>query len=170
MKTEALAAACAVCLLVPSAAGAQADRFWTLDIPRAPLDVAHLIYLAPTSGAPVLAVSCKKKTGQVIASFDVGGSLAAGRRGDVWVDRIGRPAPWPVSVTLTSGGQTTTLRGQAHPNAQGGSTVSVEAASRAPVFDAWKTSAELKLEAMDETVAPPPAKKGLIGRFLRFCG
>lgn len=170
MKTEVLAAALGACLLVPGAAGAQANRFWTLDIPKAPLDVAHLIYLAPTSGAPVLAASCRKKTGQVIASFDVAESLAADRRGDVWVDRIGRPAPWPVSVTLTSAGVSTTLRGQAHPNAQGGSTVSVEAASRAPLFDAWKTSAELKLEAMDETVAPPPAKKGLISRFLRYCG
>lgn len=170
MKSFAIAAGLGVCLVGAGAAAAPANPFWTLDIPKAPLDVAHLVYLSPTSGAPVLAMSCRKKTGQVIASFDVAQSLAAAQRGSTWVDSIGRPAPWPVSVTLASGAQSTTLRGQAHPNAQGGSTVSVEAASRAPVLGDWKKSGALMLQSMDEGVSPPPAKSSLVSRFLRFCG
>lgn len=169
MKTAAFAAAgLALGLAVP--AGAQGSGVWTLDTPKPPLDVAHLIYAAPGAPAPLVAVSCRRKTGQVIASFDAAQSLAASRRGETWVDRIGRPAPWPVSVTIASGAARTTLRGQASPNPAGGSTVSVEVSDRAPVLAEWKKTGALQLEALDETRAPPPAKKGLVSRFLRFCG
>lgn len=170
MKTAA-SAACALGLALAAGAALAQDRLWTLDIPKAPDDVATLVYRLPVSGDTGLSLSCRKKTGQVVVAFDVGAGMKASRRGAVWVDEIGRAPPWPVSVTLTSMGEQTTLRGQAWPNdATGGSTVKAEVATRAPVIDAWRRSAELNLTALDASVTQPAASKGLVRRFLSYCG
>lgn len=167
MKTVAIAAGLALALAAPAAG--QTPGGWTLEIPKAPLDVAHLIHAGP-DGRPILALSCRKNTGQIAASFEASENLASGRRGEVWIDRIGRPAPWAVSVAVVSGPERTTLRGQARPSPAGGSTVSVEVSDRAPVLAAWRKSAVLRLESLGSAVEPPPARKSLIGRFLGYCG
>ncbi|WP_374575758.1 hypothetical protein [Phenylobacterium sp.] len=168
MKTVAFAAGVLAAALA-GPAGAQ-ERLWTLDIPKAPDDVASLTYALPASGDVALRLSCRKKTGQIRIQFQAAQGMAATRRGEVWVDEIGRQPPWPLSVTIASMDQQTTLRGQAVPDeATGGSIVSVEVATRAPVVEAWRTSAELKLTALDATADQPPAKKGLVRRFLGYC-
>ena len=165
----AIATALALSVLTPTAAGAQSGPVWTIDTPRAPLDMAHLVYADPAGGAPELALSCRKGTGQIIASFEAPESLASSRRGEVWVDRIGRPAPWPVSVTVSSSAERTTLRGQANPSAAGGSTVSVEIADRAPVIADWRRTAVLAFSALGANRSPSPPPKSMVGRFVNFC-
>lgn len=159
--------------VLAGAAAAQSpdSAAWNLSLPKAPQDTAYLTYAVPESGRLRLNLSCRVKSGQVLAMFDVEKRLAVKQRGQSWVDNIGRPAPWPVSVTVMSLTQKTTLRGLALPNAMtGGSTVQVEVSTLAPVVAEWRNTAVLRLDALDEVNAQPAAAKGLISRFLRACG
>lgn len=143
---------------------------WTLSTPETPDQPVALVY-APFAGDwTALALRCQPKSGQVVAVFDVALAMGERRQGDTWLDSVGRPAPWPVSVVLASQTLTTTLRGAAAPNAKtGGSTVTVEASTLAPVIQEWRRTSLLRLAAAGENVAPPAPPKGLVSRFLRIC-
>lgn len=159
--------------LAADAAGAQtpAAPAWTLSLPKAPEDLARLTYEEPGAEAGRLLLSCKPKSGQMVAAFDVKTKLASRRRGDVWIDAIGRPAPWAVSVTVASLTLSTTLRGAAdHNESTKGSSVAVEISTRAPVLAEWRKTGVLSVGAALEKNAPPPTPKALVSRFLRACG
>lgn len=131
---------------------------------------AHLTYAVPESDEVDLSLSCTRKTGQIRIFFPAEERLAATLRGSTWLDKVGRPAPWPVSVTVTSGAQSTTVRGQAHADEMaGGSSVSVELTDRAPVMQAFAKTGDLRVAALGTTVAVPPAPRRDAGRFVRAC-
>ena len=100
----------ALLLLTATAAQAQDGRVWTLSNDKALPDVA-LVYGVPNSDDAVVALRCPRGTGQITASFPVAPRLADRQENDVWVDKIGRPAPWLASVTLASGLASATLSG-----------------------------------------------------------
>lgn len=131
---------------------------------------AHLTYAVPESDEVELSLSCTRKTGQIRIFFPAEERLAATLRGSTWLDKVGRPAPWPVSVTVASGVQSTTVRGEAHPDElAGGSSVSVELTDRAPVMQAFAKTGELRVAALGTTVAAPPAPRRDARRLVRAC-
>lgn len=75
------------------------------------------------------------------------------------------PAARPASVILTSGADRAVLRGMAAP----GSGASAEVSSQAPVIAAFRKTGVLSVAALDQTLTPPPAKTGLVRRFLGAC-
>lgn len=156
-------------MLTASAAQAQEGRVWTLGNDKA-LPEVTLIYGAPNSDDVVIALRCPRQTGQVTASFAVAAKLADQRQGEVWVDKIGRPAPWPVSVTIASGAASSTLRGQANADAlNGGSLLSAEIATRAPVIAALRKTGVITLSGLNETKDAPPVPLKLVRPFLSAC-
>lgn len=131
---------------------------------------AHLTYAVPESDEVELSLSCARKTGQIRIFFPVEERLATSLRGSTWLDKVGRPAPWPVSVTVASGVQTTTVRGQADADElAGGSSVSVELTDRAPVIQAFAKTGELRVTSLGTTVAVPPAPRRDASRLVRAC-
>jgi len=131
---------------------------------------AHLTFAVPESDEVALSLSCTRKTGQIRIFFPAEERLAATLRGSTWLDKVGRPAPWPVSVTVASGVQSTTVRGEAHPDElAGGSSVSVELTDRAPVMQAFAKSGELRVSALGTTVTVPPAPRRDASRLVRAC-
>jgi hypothetical protein len=172
MKSVAFAVLGLVALAGPAAGQAPPGPVWTLTLPKAPAETARLAYGEPGAAAPPLYLSCRPKSGQILAAFDVKQKLAAHRRGDVWIDAIGRPAPWPISVTISSSVQKTTLRGVAFPSAatETVSSVAVEVSTLAPVIADWRKTQVLRIEAVLETNLQPPAPKAMVSRFLRACG
>lgn len=131
---------------------------------------AFLSYGTPGSEEVELGMSCTRKTGQIRIVFPVAQRLAETLRGSTWLDSVGRPAPWPVSVTVSSAVQSTTVRGQADANElSGGSSVSVELSERAPVLQEFAKTGQLRLIAVGDTVAPPPAPRRDARRFVRSC-
>ena len=131
---------------------------------------AHLAYAVPESDEVELALSCTRKTGQIRIFFPAEERLAATLRGSTWLDKVGRPAPWPVSVTVASGVQTTTVRGRAEADElAGGSSVTVELTDRAPVIQAFAKTGELRVTALGTTVAVPPAPRRDASRLVRAC-
>ncbi|MFC3077127.1 hypothetical protein ACFODL_03385 [Phenylobacterium terrae] len=131
---------------------------------------AHLTYAVPESDEVELSLNCTRKTGQIRIFFPVEERLAETLRGSTWLDKVGRPAPWPVSVTVASGAQSTTVRGEAHPDElAGGSSISVELTDRAPVMQAFAKTGELRVSALGTTVAVPPAPRRDASRLVRAC-
>lgn len=161
--------ALALLLLSASTAQAQDGRVWTLVNDKALPDVT-LVYGAPNSDDVVIALRCPRQTGQISASFPVTVKLADHRQGEVWVDKIGRPAPWPTSVTVASGGASATLRGQASADdLNGGSLLSAEVATRAPVIAAFKKTGVITLSGLNETQGAPPVPLKQVRPFLSAC-
>ena len=161
--------ALALLLLSATAAQAQDGRVWTLANDKTQPEVA-LVYGAPNSDDLVMGLRCPRGTGQVTASFLVEARLADRRENDVWVDKIGRPAPWPTSVTLASGLASATLRGQASADdLNGGSLLSAEVATRAPVIAAFKKTGVMTLTGLGETKSAPPVPLKQVRPFLSAC-
>lgn len=157
-------------LLAPGAAQAQEADPAPRWIGAVEKTDAHLTYAVPESDEVELALSCTRKTGQIRILFPVEQRLAATLRGSTWLDKVGRPAPWPVSVTVTSGAQSTTVRGQADADElAGGSTVIVELTDRAPVMQNFAKSGELRVAALGTTVSVPPAPRRDASRLVRAC-
>ncbi|WP_340647579.1 hypothetical protein [Phenylobacterium sp.] len=161
--------ALAVLLLTATATAAHAQdgRVWTLSNDKAFPDVG-LVYGAPDD--VVTALRCPRGTGQVTVSFVVASRLADRQQDGVWVDTIGRPAPWPTSVVLTSGSASATLRGQAGvDDLNGASLLSAEVATRAPVIAAFKKTGVLTLSGLGESKTVPPVPLKQVRPFLRAC-
>lgn len=140
---------------------------WTY---RGPPDPVELRYVSPLDGGGTLVLRCVKGSRQVIAQFPAPRRLAATFSDGLWLDDVGRPAPWPVSVILASLDAQTTIPGQADidPNG-GGSLVTVEFADRAPVAEAFRLTGEIRLSALGGGVAPAPAPRRAVQGFLRYC-
>lgn len=156
-------------LLTASAAQAQDGRVWTLSNDKTLPDVA-LVYGAPNSDDVEVALRCPRGTGQISAAFPVATRLADRQQDAVWVDKIGRPAPWPASVTLASGLASATLRGQASADdLNGGSLLSAEVATRAPVIAAFRKTGVITLSGLGETKSAPPVPLKQVRPFLSAC-
>ncbi|MDP3869864.1 hypothetical protein [Phenylobacterium sp.] len=161
--------ALALFLLTATAAQAQDGRVWTLANDKTLPEVA-LVYGAPNSDDLVIALRCPRGTGQVTAAFLVEARLADRRENEVWVDKIGRPAPWPTSVTLASGLASATLRGQASADdLNRGSLLSAEVATRAPVIAAFRKTGVMTLTGLGETRSAPPVPLKQVRPFLSAC-
>ena len=161
--------ALALFLLTATAAQAQDGRIWTLSNDKTLPDVA-LVYGAPNSDDVVAALRCVRGTGQVATSFPVATRLADRQLNGVWVDKIGRPAPWPASVTLASGLASATLRGQAGADdLNGGSRLSAEVATRAPVIAAFRKTGIITLSGLGEAKITPPVPLKQVRPFLSAC-
>lgn len=161
--------ALALFLLTATAAQAQDGRVWTLSNDKTLPDVA-LVYGAPNSDDMAVSLRCVRGTGQVSAAFPVTPQLADRQQDGVWVDKIGRPAPWPASVTVASGLAIATLRGQAVAgDANVGSRLSAEVATRAPVIAAFKKTGVIALSGLGETKSTPPVPLKQVRPFLSAC-
>jgi hypothetical protein len=167
---RAVVALAALAVLAAGAAQAQEEDYaprWMVQVEKAE---AHLAYAVPESDEVQVALSCTRKTGQIRIFFPAEERLAETLRGSTWLDKVGRPAPWPVSVTVASGAQSTTVRGQADADElAGGSSVTVELTDRAPVIQAFAKTGELRVSALGTTVEVPPAPRRDAGRFVRAC-
>jgi len=155
--------------LAAGAAQAQEDAApqWRSAVDKAD---AWMNYGVPEAEETELVLSCTRGTGQIKILFPVQHRPPSTIRGSTWVDDVGRPAPWPTSVTVASGAASTTVRGQADVDElSGGSTITVELSEKAPVMQAFAKSGELRLIAMGETVAHPPAPRRDAARFVRSC-
>jgi hypothetical protein len=140
---------------------------WIVDTPKdAP---ATLIYGPPA--APGLGFACVRKSGQITVRLLVSRRLADHRAGDVWIDAAGIAEPWPAGVTFAAADATTTVRGQAHgTEAPGGTAVTTEISTAAPVIKAFGKTGAISLTALSETASPAPAKPGMVRKFLGACG
>lgn len=154
-------------LMLLAAPAAAEDGAWTY---RAEPEPVELSYVAPGALGPALVLTCVKDSRQLVARFPVEQRLGVRNMEGRWVDDVGRPAPWPVSVTLASGDAQTTIPGMADVAPQGGgSVVSVEFADRAPVAEAFRQTGVLSLAALGEVASPTPAPRRTVQSFLRYC-
>lgn len=161
--------ALALFVLTATAAQAEDGRVWTLSNDKTLPDVA-LVYGAPNSDDVAASLRCPRGIGQITASFPVATRLADRQLNSVWVDKIGRPAPWPTSVTFASGLASATLRGQAGADdLNGGSRLSAEVATRAPVIAAFKKTGVITLSGLGETKSTPPVPLKQVRPFLSAC-
>jgi len=155
-------------LALSSAAQAQDGRVWSVQAVKG--EPALLAYAAPDSEDLGVSLSCPRGTGQITVTSAIERRLADHLRGETWVDKLGHPAPWPARVALSSGAASATLRGQANPDEMnGGSTLTTEVSSAAPVIKAFRKTGVLKVAALGETLAPPAAATRMVRTFLGAC-
>jgi hypothetical protein len=148
----------AAVLAAAATAAAPPPGTWTAITPK---DAAVSLTYAPAGApGPVLTMVCERGTGQIV--FNV--VLASPPDG--WP--AGRDSI-PLSVILTSGAQSATLRGLAQPIA-GGVRLSSEVATRAPVIDAFGDTGLIAISTKTQlAVAPTPAPRGTARKFLGPC-
>lgn len=154
---------------LPALAAAQyvSERDWLY---RADDTLAQFMHAVPETDDVGLTLSCTKDTGQVTVGLRSGRTLGVRQVNGAWVDDIGRPAPWPVSVTVASGAVSTVVPGQAtFDELDGGSYVTAELSDRAPVIEAFARTGDIRVEALGAQERQPPARPGDVRRFLRFC-
>lgn len=161
--------ALALFLLTATAAQAQEARLWTLSNDKTLPEVV-LVYGVPNSDDVVAALRCPRGTGQITAAFPVAARLADRRENDIWIDKIGRRAPWPTSVNVASGLASATLRGHASADdLDGGSLLTAEVATRAPVIAAFRKTGVITLSGLGETKSTPPVPLKQVRPFLSAC-
>ncbi|MDP3491073.1 MAG: hypothetical protein Q8R71_13145 [Phenylobacterium sp.] len=161
------APALALLLLFTSSAAAAQESGWTYRSTPEPVELAHT---SPGSPIPDLALTCVKDSRQIVARFPVAQRLAADNSSGRWLDDVGRPAPWPVSVTIASGETQTTIPGEANLDPIGdGSIITVEFADRAPVAEAFSRTGMLAVSALGGSVQPAAAARRSVQGFLRYC-
>lgn len=152
-------------LLLATPAVAQDERRWVF-VDNA--DSVHLGYGTPDSDDAVASFSCAKGSNRAELHLTVEHRIATdnptadGR----WLDAKGRPEPWPVRLQLA--GRTVAATATTD-EMNGGSTVTLAAATSDPAFAAIGKAGRLRAEAFGETVAPPPFRKADFQRFLRGC-
>ncbi|OHB36464.1 MAG: hypothetical protein A2882_15660 [Phenylobacterium sp. RIFCSPHIGHO2_01_FULL_70_10] len=143
------------------------ERSWIL---RREPDPAQLAYATPGADDWVVAFTCLKDSGQIIAAFPAAQALGVRQENGLWLDDVGRPAPWPISVTLSAGAAQTTIPGEAIVDATGrGSIVRVEFADRAPVAEAFADEGVIRLAGLGEVVEAPEVPRGELRGFFRYC-
>lgn len=154
--------------LFATASHAQETRAWTVETPK---DAeAWLRYATPDTDDQPLGFSCARKSGQVKVSGAISRQLGVKQERGVWLDRAGVRAPWPMSVTLTSEGGSATLRGHGRPDEVTGGTLAIaEFSTQAPFAQAFRKTGVVSLAAAGETLAPPPAPKSMVRKFLGAC-
>ncbi|WP_374533585.1 hypothetical protein [Phenylobacterium sp.] len=164
-----LALPIAAALSLASAAGAQdAQRVWSVETPK---DAeAALRFGTPATDDQPIAFSCARKSGQVRVAASLSAQLGVQQAGGAWVDKAGLREPWPMSVVLTSQGAALNLRGAGRVNEiTGGTTATAEFSTLAPFAAAFRKSGAVTLSAAGETLAPPPAPKSQVRKFLGAC-
>lgn len=166
MSRRHLALAAALLAVATTPVAAQ-ENGWAY---RATPDPVELTYLAPGDLAPSVSLSCVKDSRQLMARFSTAPKRGVEKVGERWLDDVGRPAPWPVSVTLASSAAQTTIPGQVEmaPDGQA-SIISVEFADRAPVAEAFRQTGVLSLAALGQVLTPAPAPRRSVQSFLRYC-
>lgn len=162
------AAAVSALLFLATAANAQETRVWAVETPK---DAeAWLRYATPDTDDQPLAFSCERKSGQVRVTAVINREMGVRKDGDIWLDKAGVRAPWPLSVNLASEGGSVTLRGAAQPEElSGGSIVFTEFSTRASFAEAFRKSGLVRLAAAGESLTPPPAPKSMVRKFLGAC-
>jgi hypothetical protein len=143
-------------------------RVWTVDTPKGA--AAALNYGAPQSDDVAISLRCEPKSGQIALSVPLRKRLADRQERGQWVDKAGVRAPWPVSVQLTSEAASANLRGQARPSElDGGSIVTTEVSTAAPIVAAFRKTGVLGVQALGEQPPLQPAPKAAVRRFLGVC-
>jgi hypothetical protein len=152
MKTAALAG---LATLIASTAAAQGSQVWVVETPKEA--DAVLAFGTPGMTDAPLVLRCTPKSGQVqlIATFTRAPPQTA--------------RTIPASVTVTSEAASATLRGQVAQTAYGGAMARAEFSTRAPVAAAMRKTGIIGVAALGETLALPPAPKGMVRKFLGAC-
>jgi hypothetical protein len=154
-------------LLAQVASQTAAPGAWTLETPKA----APAIFTYARDGAQLVQMTCQPDSGQILFRVAVRKRLAARKSGTIWTNAVGMPAPWPASVTLTSTGAASTLRGALDAETQTGASIALaEASTQAPVIRNFGKAGALTFTIAGESIAPEPAKAGDARKFLRACG
>src|SRR5688500_13637405 len=97
MRSSALLLALAVLAAAPASAQ---DMQWRY---RQSPGHSHLVYGVEGADVGDLWFRCREASGQITLAFNVERRIGVELRGTTHYDQAGRPAPWPVRVTVASG-------------------------------------------------------------------
>jgi hypothetical protein len=165
MKALPLLAALAVLSAVP--AQAQEDFQWRF---RTSPGHSHLVYGPEGSDVGDLWFRCRDASNRIAIAFNVERRIGVELRGTTYHDEAGRPAPWPVRVTVVSGQHRAALSGQAHHDeARQASFVTADFPMGGPVLSAFSRSGRFAASAFGETTDTPPASPELVSQFIQAC-
>jgi hypothetical protein len=164
MKTPLVLAALAVLGALPAQAQ---DLQWRF---RTSPGHSHLVYGPEGSDVGDLWFRCRDASNRIVVAFNVERRIGVELRGTTYHDEAGRPAPWPVRVTVASGQHRAALSGQAHHDeAREASFITADFPMGGPVLSQFERSGEFAATAFGETTDTPRAPAELVGRFLEAC-
>ncbi|MFC3077128.1 hypothetical protein ACFODL_03390 [Phenylobacterium terrae] len=131
---------------------------------------SHLVYGPEGSDVGDLWFRCRDASSRIVVAFNVERRIGVELRGTTYYDEAGRPAPWPVRVTVASGQHRAALSGQAHHDeAREASFITADFPMGGPVLSAFGRSGEFSASAFGETTSTPRAPAELVRQFLEAC-
>jgi len=154
-------------LLAAGASPALAKSPWRLTIDA---DGPYLTVGDAESESPATSLHCKPHEGKIGVTLFVERRVADRLKGDTWVDKAGRPYPWPTTVRVVSGPVSADVAAKTSPDEMnGGSEVDLTLAPTAPVMVAFAKSGALKFTAWGETTRDPPVPPALAAKLVKGC-
>jgi hypothetical protein len=167
MKHAALAAAAIV--LAPAIAQARPGDIWQLETNT---DSVVLHYgIPPSRGEQDMpGVMCLPHSAYQAVLFTDRHHYPVRQRGDDWVNRAGRPAPWPMTMTIGSGAANVTLPAHGEMETEDELVmVTADIPASGPIVTSFRRTGQLRLSSLGETPRLPPAPQGLLRRFFAAC-
>jgi len=161
------ALALALAVLALGAGPALAKSPWRLTIDA---DGPYLTVGDAESESPVTSLHCKPHEGRIGATLFVERRVADRLKGDTWVDKAGRPYPWPTTVRVVSGAVSADVAAKTSPDEMnGGSEVDLFLSPTAPVVLAFAKTGALKFTAWGETTKDPTVPPAMAARLVKGC-
>ena len=167
MKYAAFAAAALI--LAPAAAQARPGDIWQMETNT---DSVVLHYgVPPERGEQDMpGIMCLPHSVYQAMLFTDRHHYPVRQRGDDWVNRAGRPAPWPMTMTVGSGVANVTLPASGEMETDDELVmVTANIPTSGPIVTTFQHTGQLRLSAAGETPRLPPAPAPLVRRFFAAC-
>ncbi len=162
----------ATLLLVPiwflaQASPAMAKAHWSLTSTD---EGPFLTVGEPDGESPVTALRCKPHSGKIQVTLFPEHHVPATLKGEAWVDKAGKPAPWATVVHLASGAVTADAPAKTNPDEMnGGSEVELTLPAASPVMQAFAKTGAIKFTAYGESPHDPPVTPAMAGKLVKTC-
>lgn len=154
---------------LPALATAQETREWGLLVERGE---AFLSWATPDAEDEAVGLSCV--AGEGVIRLDVWADTTHGfdrTEQGAWRNKSGAVEPWSGYAAVKSGAAREAVEVDAYQHPSGhGSDVRMRIASDSPLWTAFRSTGDLRVEVYDETIAPAPAPQSLLKRFFDACG
>lgn len=158
-----------VAIALPALAEAQETREWGLLIENGE---AFLGWATPDTEDESFGLACVRGEGVIRLDVWADATQAFDQADDgTWRNKAGALEPWSGYAAVRSGAAREAVEVDAYRHLSGhGSEVKMRLPADALLWDAFRSSGEIRVEVYDEAIAPGPVPQPLLKRFFAACG
>lgn len=124
----------------------------------------------PDGESPVTSLRCKPRSGRIEITLFPEHQVPAQLKGETWVDKSGKPAPWTTTVHVASGAVSADAPGKTNRDEMnGGSEVELTLPASSPVIQAFAKTGAIKFTSYGESPHDPPVTPAMAAKLVKAC-